>query len=115
VKELDVTWSRTMQVWWAFFWRGIVYIMLPAFLLGAVVGVVLAVNKVPIEPHAWKLQMIGGAIGLFVGIWLTRVILSKTYSGFRIALVAVSEIETAAQHGAPADVPSAASPLQGRG
>lgn len=93
MNELDVTWSRTMQVWWAFFWRSIVYVMLPAFLLGAVVGVVLVVNKVPLEPHAWKLQMAGGAIGLFVGVWLTRVILRKTYSGFRIALVAVPEAE----------------------
>ncbi|MEC9407229.1 MAG: hypothetical protein VX549_08135 [Pseudomonadota bacterium] len=114
MNELDVTWGRTMQVWWAFFWRGIVYVMLPAFFLGAVVGVVLAVNKVPLEPHAWKLQMVGGAMGLFVGIWLTRVILRKTYSGFRIALVAVPEIEAAAQPSAPADVPSEPAALQAR-
>jgi hypothetical protein len=103
MKELEVTWARTMQVWWAFFWRSVVYIMVPAFFLGAIVGTVLAVRDVPLEPHAWKLQLAGGAIGLFVGIWLIRVILSKTYSGFRIALVAVPEAGPSARPAAFAD------------
>lgn len=106
MNELEVTWARTIQVWWAFFWRGIVYVMVPAFVLGAGIGIALAVNKIPLEPHAWKIKSAGGAFGLFVGIWLTKLILSKTYSGFRIALVALPEVAVQVQQEAQADGPA---------
>lgn len=102
MKELQVTWVRAIEVWWAMCWRGIVYAMLPAFLLGAVAGIVLAVNKIPIEPHERKLQLAGAAIGVFAGIWIVKVILNKTYSGFRIVLVKTPAAEMAVEKDASA-------------
>ena len=89
MKELEVQWSHVLQVWWAFAWRGFVYAMLPCFVLGLMAGVFFAVRKIPIEPHMWKLQLLGFAIGLGMGIYVIRIVLTKTFSGFRIALIAV--------------------------
>lgn len=62
--------------------------MFPAFLFGIVLGFVLMANKIPFEPHKWKIQLFGAVFGLFVGVW-ARVILRKTYSDFRLALIPV--------------------------
>ncbi len=106
MREIELGWAHVLQVWWAYFWRGLVYMLLPAFSIGTAIGFFLGVNNVPLEPHAWKIQTVGGVIGLLVGIWLTKVILSKTYSGFRIALIAVPEPTTAVQQGAQAEGPA---------
>ena len=91
--ELDVTWLRAVQVWWALFWRSLAYTVVPAGLFGGIVGAVLAVNKIPAEPHLWKVQVVCGVAGIFIGIWITKIILSKGYPGFRIALVAAGEAD----------------------
>lgn len=100
--ELEVTWPRVLQVWWAYFWRGLVYILLPSLFIGAMAGIFMAFNKIPIEAHTGKLQLVGAVIGFLGGIWITRAILGVTYSGFRIALVATPASEATAVTGTSA-------------
>ncbi len=98
MRELELTWGRILQIWWASLWRNLAYVMLPAAVAGFLFGFVLAINKIPVENHMGKMQLIFALYGLAAGIWITRIILGKTYGGFRIALVAVpaSAAETAA-------------------
>lgn len=91
MQELPATWPRVMEIWWGLFWRSLVFILLPSFLFGAVLGVVFALNKIEIQTHLWKIQFVFGVFGLLVGIWLIKIMLGKTYSGFRIALLPASE------------------------
>lgn len=108
MNEIEVTWHRVLQIWWAWLWRNLLYVMLPAGLLGAVVGIVFAVNKIPLEPNAWKIQIASAAIGIPVSIWLLQEILKKNYSGFRIALIEIPESQPAVQQSAKAEPPEKA-------
>lgn len=101
MRELEVTWGRAVQVWWAYLWRSFLYAILPCVVVGGVIGAVMALNKVPVEQHLWELRLVGFLIATPMAIWVTKVLLSKTFSGFRIALIEVNSVN--AQQSAQAD------------
>ena len=85
LQELKVTWLRAATVWWAFVWRSL--------LIGFGIGFVAAL-LVPL----FGMQAGGGWFTLLlylllipIGIWLFRLIMTKPFNGFRIALVPVIE------------------------
>lgn len=88
--KLEVTWGRTILVWWSFFWR--------TALIGFVVGFVPAFIVNFIGTLAEKPEWISaadpfiGGLALWVGIPISivvfRKILTKKYNQFSIALAA---------------------------
>lgn len=98
MKEVEVTWGRVAQVWWALAWRGVLYAVVPSLIVGFVAGIYMALNNIPIAPNEWKIRLLGAFIGIGVGIWVTKIILTKSFNTFRIALIApeaatVEEVE----------------------
>jgi hypothetical protein len=85
---LDVTWGRALKVWWCLVWRVIVFGMLAGLVAGAVVGGIAGAAGV----NPQRISSLGGLAGMVagipVGIWVVRTILRKSWSDFRIILVA---------------------------
>ena len=105
MKELEPTWGRTLQVWWSLTWRAVVWVLPVTFFTGAILGAVMAFNHVSVKAHLWEFRIVGGAMGVAIGIWVLKGILSKEFSGFRIALIEVThgaDAHTCVQANVPA-------------
>src|SRR5262249_4733240 len=96
--ELDVTWPRLLQIWWALFWRWWLYALLPAIFIGLAVGAIASLSKLAAATTSWIIQVTGVGVGFFSGIWAMKTILNKTFTRFRIALIALPEPESRDSH-----------------
>jgi hypothetical protein len=89
--ELEITWGRTLHVWWAYLWRNLIAMVVGA-LLGAVVGAglgfVLGVAGVAPDVIRRLSFVIGLALGLVVSIVPIRMVLGKDFGEFRLVLLA---------------------------
>ena len=90
MKELEVTWDRTIKVWWSFVWRNLIATLV-AMLIGAifrgVMGVILGAFGVPIRTIQIIVMPIGFIIGLAISIVPLKLILGKNFGEFRLVLV----------------------------
>lgn len=82
MEDVDVTWLRALEIWWAWLWRAFLWSILAGFVVGFVAGFVGAVEAAP---------FLGGAVGLPIGIWVLKGVLGKTFSDFRIALLSIND------------------------
>lgn len=89
MQELEATGRRIAAVWWLIVWRG----MAGGVLLGAVAGFIVGffaavVDRPDVIP---TLSAVLGSLAGFIWSWfVVRMVLSKTYKGFRLAVVAVA-------------------------
>ena len=89
MQELELTWNRTMRMWWLVFWRSLVGAGILGFVGGFVAGVVLAVGGYP--QYIPLVSIILGYFGAL--IWSTfvlRMMLRKKYGDFRLVLIPVT-------------------------
>jgi ABC-type sugar transport system permease subunit len=89
--ELEVTWARAMRVWWAFFWRNLVALVV-AVAAGAALGFVLgaAMSAAGATPRTIQLVIapVSALIGFAISIVPMRLILGKDFGEFRLILAA---------------------------
>jgi hypothetical protein len=78
---LEVTLGRAIRVWWALFWRGLLYCGLAGLLIGFVEGLIGFGRPQITMPS-------GFLVGLPVGVYVVRAALRKQYRHFSIRLVA---------------------------
>jgi hypothetical protein len=94
MEEVQVTWKHAIKIWWSWLWRAMLWTLPTALAFGFIVGLVMAMSGIPIEPYQLYLQAAGGFIGIFFGIYTLKIILTKkSFNGFRIVLVKTSEVE----------------------
>ena len=89
--ELEVTWGRTLHVWWAHLWRNLIAMVVGALLgaaAGAGLGFVLGVAGVAPDVIRRLSFVIGLALGLVVSIVPIRMVLGKDFGEFRLVLLA---------------------------
>lgn len=91
MEEVSVTWMHAARVWWSFFWRMMLWTMPSAVAVGFVVGIAFAITGTPIEPYEILMQLIGGLIGVFFSVLAMKVVLSKRFNGYRLALVKIDD------------------------
>jgi hypothetical protein len=84
---LEVTWARAAKVWWSFMWRTVIFAAFAGGLLGFVVGAILGAGGASNQTITGTVTWLGLLIGIPIGIWVTRMVLRKSWSDFRIALV----------------------------
>ncbi len=84
---LEVTWGRTMKVWWSLVWRMILFSMAAGFVAGLIVGGAGAFAGVGAQNLSYLGNIAGLVVGLPVGVWVVRSILRKSWSDFRIVLL----------------------------
>ena len=92
--ELEVTWGRTLRVWWAYLWRNLIAIvaaMVLAVVVGAILGFILGAAGVPPKTIHFIGAPIGFAIGLAISIVPMKLILGKDFGEFRLLLVTKSQ------------------------
>lgn len=103
--ELSVTWDRTAQIWWAFFWRNIL-IMIPAMLVGGlaggVVGVLLGLAGARPETIRLATFPVGFLVGAASSIIPLKMILGKDFGEFRLVLLSKSQAVRASGGGSEA-------------
>jgi hypothetical protein len=86
--RLDVTWTRATKVWWSLLWRGLLFGSLAGFAAGFVVGITGAALGANRETISQLGTLAGVLTAVPVGIWVVRTVLRKSWSDFRIAIVA---------------------------
>lgn len=89
MQEVELTFGRAAQVWWAWFWRAILFGMLFGFALGFTVGLIahfIGLNPQQTTPF---ILISGMIIGVLTSIWAQAKVLKKTFSTFRVALIQI--------------------------
>lgn len=93
--ELEVTWGRTIKVWWAYFWRSLIaafFALLFSGLLGFVLGIVLYAAGVSPENGRIYGGILGGVVGLLFSIIPMKYILGKDFGEFKLVLLKKEEL-----------------------
>ena len=85
---VDVTWGRAAKVWWSLMWRGLVFGGIAGGLAGFVIGFIMGAARASRESIAMLTFWAGVLVAIPVGILVVRHVLRKSWSDFRIALVA---------------------------
>jgi len=87
VKFAELTWTRAFKVWWSLVWRGMLFGFLAGGIAGAIIGFIMGGLGVNPDIIATSTRIAGMIIGIPIGIAVTKIVLKKQYSDFRIALV----------------------------
>ena len=82
----DFTGKRFLSIWRALLWRGVVYGIPVGFVLGAIVGVVIAALEQPGLIHLVG-AMLGTIIYVPISLIITSIVLKKRYGSFSIKLL----------------------------
>ena len=91
MEELDITWVRAFKIWWSLIWRGLLYGIVLSIVLGFPLGLIANALGLEQAQAQFLIQNVIALCGLFLGIWILKVVLSKSYSDFRIVLVPSDE------------------------
>lgn len=91
MKFVEVTWKRALKVWWSLMWRGLLFGFLGGAIVGFILGFIMGIARV--DPNTIKAvcQIAGYIVSLLIGIAVTKIVLKKRYSDFRIALIEESK------------------------
>lgn len=90
MSEIEVTWGRVVKVWWSLAWRGILFGFLAGAGAGFVIGFLGAMGGMSRESTSLYSMLAGGAVGVPIGLWVVKTVLSKRFSDFRLALISTS-------------------------
>ncbi len=88
--ELEVTWGRTVKVWWAYLWRAIIAMIAGAVagvIVGGIIGLILGLLGAPIHIVPFITAPIGLGMGLAISIVPIKLILGKDFGEFRLVLL----------------------------
>ena len=83
---LEVTWQRTLTIWWSWCWRGIVWGTVAVTGSSVIIGTPLRLMG------GSELGMVGGAVagwvgGMIMSVWVLRTVLTKQYREFAVVLL----------------------------
>lgn len=88
--ELEITWKRTIRIWWSYFWRNLIAIiasMITGGIVGAILGVTLGALGVSVETIQIIVMPVGFIIGLAISIIPLKMILGKDFGEYRLVLI----------------------------
>jgi hypothetical protein len=91
MEEIEVTWNHAALIWWSLFWRVTLFGMLAGFVVGLFAGMIAGALGQPDSAEPWA--RIGGLIvSIPVGISVVKLVLTKQFRDYRIALVPSTEV-----------------------
>jgi ABC-type dipeptide/oligopeptide/nickel transport system permease component len=91
MEELEITWLRALKVWWSIVWRTLLYSLIISILVGIPIGIAAATLGLDQESAARLGRSLGSLLGLFIAVWVVKIVLGKSFSDFRIVLVPSDE------------------------
>jgi ABC-type sugar transport system permease subunit len=80
----SVSWGDALRVWWAWFWRTVLFSLIVGFVLGGILGFFLATRGYGEESIEALSGLVGLLIGAVIGIVVMKHILEKGFGGFRL-------------------------------
>lgn len=86
METLPITWALALRVWWSFTWRGLLLGILAGAGVGAFAGIILGAMGM-VGQIAVFAQYLGMIVGIIAGVWVVKMVLSKPFKGYRIALI----------------------------
>lgn len=95
--ELEITWERTLRIWWAFFWRSMIAMVVAmgcGYVMGFIVGFVLALLGASKELIVLVVTPLGFMIGACISVFPLKMILGKNFGEFRLVLKSNSEVNS---------------------
>jgi len=93
--ELEVTWKRTLRIWWSYLWRNLIAIVCAGVLggiIGAMIGFVMGTMGAEIETIQMVVAPISAVLGLLISIVPMKLILGKDFGEFRLVLIQNEQI-----------------------
>jgi len=84
---VEVTWQRALKVWWSLIWRGLLFTFLATGAVGLAIGFIMELIKLNPEVIRTVCIIAGYVVCIPVGIIVTKSILNKHYSDFKIVLI----------------------------
>lgn len=91
MQEVEVTFGRAAQVWWAWLWRVTIYNSLLGLLIEFDISLAGHVAHLPSQYIILVNMLLGAGIGVIISIWIMTKILKKKFGSFRIVLVQSSD------------------------
>jgi hypothetical protein len=88
---LELTWRRTLVVWWALLWRSVLFSGLLGAVLGFVGGTVVALRGRP-DLSATVGRILGQLGTLPISLVVLRVLLRKAFKEFSVRLIATHDV-----------------------
>ncbi len=88
VKFVEVTRMRVIKVWWSLVWRILLFGFLAILGVGLFLGLFLAPTEAEFSSVRIACNVIIILILIPLGVVITKSVLSKHYSDFKIALIA---------------------------
>ena len=87
VEFVDVTWMRVIKVWLSLVWRVLLFCSLSAAFIGFILSYLLELIRIKPEVVNAVCIIVGYIAFILVSIPVTKSILNKQYSDFKIALI----------------------------
>jgi len=87
IEFVQVTWMRAFKVWWSLLWRSLLFGFLAGAGVGLILGFIMGLAKVEPETIKAVCTIAGYIVSVPVGITVTKIVLKKHYSDFKIALI----------------------------
>jgi ABC-type uncharacterized transport system permease subunit len=88
VEFVEVTWLRAVKVWWSLLWRTVLFVFLASAVIGFILGMIMGLFKAEPQAIITTSIIIGYIVSILIGIAVTRIVLKKEYSDFKLALIA---------------------------
>lgn len=104
--EIEMTWKRTLPIWWAHLWRSIIAFVasiVAGGMVGFVIGFTLGMMGASNDTIKVVCGFFGGAIGLAFSVVPMKMILGKKYGNYRLVLASADAIDTKAFSRPPSD------------
>ncbi len=86
--EVEVTWGRAAKIWWSLMWRSVFFGVIAGGLVGGVIGFIMGAAGASPRSIVTLTYWSGVITAIPVGVWVVRYVLKKSWSDFRINLVA---------------------------
>ena len=83
---LEVTWERTLSIWWSYAWRCVLFSMLLGAFLGFCGGFIVGIAGRP-DLGAAVGALLGWLGGIVMSFVVLRIVLRKSFTEFSIRLV----------------------------
>jgi hypothetical protein len=89
MEEIEVRWIHAIQVWWSWLWRTIVIAFPLSCLLAMLASITDNALHLDIQEYVLIPQMASLCLWIYFPVSVLKKILSKSFNGYRIALVKV--------------------------